>query len=294
METGRVSELMPLSAIIGEAIRGFWKPNTKEEEVAKFKGHKDLYLDGEGILRCKKCHEPRIFYLREAKRWLPCACRCCGKEDHDDFVERVAELKAKSGLEGRNLKADFDKFEVSAENNAIFQACLRFAMNWKKVEKQGVGFYLYGEKDTGKTYLVCCVANMLLNAGVQVLFTTVDDLLSKIRESYARRSSEYDVIELYTSAELVIFDDLGTERYSSRSSEGISFAQEKFFQIINTRYTREKPTIFTSNYTLDDLVRKQGLLSKTVDRIGAMATRKFLMKGKPHRLQRIEDEDCPF
>ena len=284
------SDLVSIGDVLGAV--DFWKPNTLEEEVAKFKGRNDLYKDADGILRCKKCHEPRVFYLAEAKRWLPCACKCCGKESQDDFQERIAQLKAESGIEGRNAKADFDDCEITVENEEVFNSCLRFAMNWDKVKKSGMGMYLYGDKDTGKTFLACCIANMLLDAGVQVLFTTVDDLLSKIREAFARRASEMEVIEKYTSADLVIFDDLGTERYSSKASEGISFAQEKFFQIINARYTKEKSTIFTSNYSLNDLVRKQGLLAKTVDRISEMSTRKFQVRGEHHRQRKVGE--IPF
>ena len=196
------SDLVSIGDVLGAV--DFWKPNTLEEEVAKFKGRNDLYKDADGILRCKKCHEPRVFYLEEAKRWLPCACKCCGKESQDDFQERIAQLKAESGIEGRNAKADFDDCEITAENEEVFNSCLRFAMNWKQVKQNGMGMYLYGDKDTGKTFLACCIANMLLDAG-KLRFTR-DDLLD-LRPFQARQlisSQLQPALDAY-HGELVIY-----------------------------------------------------------------------------------------
>ena len=46
----RISEPMLIGDIIDEAMSNFWKPNTKEEEAAKF-NRGDVYTDGEGIVR---------------------------------------------------------------------------------------------------------------------------------------------------------------------------------------------------------------------------------------------------
>lgn len=287
----RVSDLTAIGDIMDEVLRGFWKPNTKEEEAAKYAGRSDVYTDAQGIVRCKKCRDPRMFLLKEANRWLPCACSCARKETDADFSAKVAELRAASGLAGRYAKADFDRFEQTDDNRAAMESCLHYAMRFERVRKRGMGIYLHGPSGTGKTYLAACIGNMLLDAAVQVLFVNVNTILSEIRYAYSQRGSELPIVRKYTDAEFVIFDDVGTEKYSSRT-EAMSFAQDKFFQIIDGRYIGQKPTVFTSNYTLEQLVDERGMWVKTVDRIAEMSTRKFELKGKPRRLARAQD--IPF
>lgn len=290
----RFSEPILIGDILDGAMQNFWKPNTKAEEAAKFSGG-DVYTDGDGVVRCKRCRAPRMFYLDGARRWLPCACKCAGQESEEDFAARVAALRANSGIIGRYAGASFEKAERTQTDSAVFDSCMRYAVHWDKISRKGYGIYLHGASGTGKTYLAACIGNFLLDAGIQVLFVNVNAILSEIRYSYSQRGSELPIVERYTNAELVIFDDIGTEKYNSKS-EALSFAQDKLFQIIDGRYVRQNPTIFTSNYTLEQLVNERGILLKTVDRISEMATRKFEMRGRPRRqdLQRISGEDCPF
>lgn len=286
----QTAELQSIGEILG-ATR-FWAANTKAEEAAKFKGRSDVFVGADGIVRCKKCKQPRMFYFAETGRWLPCACACNGAED-EDKAELIAANRRQSGIDGRYSRADFEKFDETPENKEVFEACLRFALRFEKVRKRGMGIYLHGQSGTGKTYLAACIGNMLLESGVEVFFANVNTILSEIRYAYSQRNSELPIVQKYMNAEFMIFDDIGTEKYSTRT-EAMSFAQDKFFQIIDGRYIRQKPTVFTSNYTLEQLVAERGMLVKTVDRIAEMSTRKFELKGKPRRLERITDEDCPF
>ena len=280
----RVSDLVPIGEILDSAVKGFWKPNDKGEYAQKMLKRPNTYLDGEGIVRCRTCKEPVMFFLREAKRWLPCTCKC--KKDDGNKFEDIAELKRMSGIEGRYRTADFDKFNVTKGNEEVFQSCLMYAVNYEKIQPKGMGMYLYGKSGAGKTYLTACIANMLLNAGKQVVFVNVNTILTEIRYAYSQRGSERPIIERYVTSDLVIFDDIGTEKYT-KASEAVSFAQDKFFQIIDGRYIRQKPTIFTSNYSLQELVDERGIMLKTVERITEMSTRKFELKGKSHRLERV-------
>lgn len=286
----RTSDLTVIGEILGAS--SFWAANTKAEEAAKFKGRNDVFVGADGVARCRKCKQPRMFLFAEAGRWLPCACACNGAAE-EDKAELIAANRRQSGIDGRYSRADFEKFDETPENKEVFEACLRFALRFEKVRKRGMGIYLHGQSGTGKTYLAACIGNMLLESGVEVFFANVNTILSEIRYAYSQRNSEFPIVQKYMNAEFMIFDDIGTEKYSTRT-EAMSFAQDKFFQIIDGRYIRQKPTVFTSNYTLEQLVSERGMLVKTVDRIAEMSTRKFELKGKPRRLERITDEDCPF
>ena len=120
----RFSEPILIGDIIDGAMQSFWKPNTKAEEAAKFSGG-DVYTDGDGVVRCKRCRAPRMFYLDEARRWLPCACKCAGQESEEDFASRVAALRANSGIIGRYAGASFEKAERTQTDSAVFDSCMR-------------------------------------------------------------------------------------------------------------------------------------------------------------------------
>jgi DNA replication protein DnaC len=112
-------------------------------------------------------------------------------------------------------------------------------------------WFLYGEVSRGKTGLAVGMAYALLEAGTvaQILFVSVPDLLSELRDTYSDDSaSELTIIKRYADVELLILDDLGAEQ--SKNTEWI---QDRLYQIIGKRHAEMLPTIFTSNLSLPDL-----------------------------------------
>ena len=82
--------------------------------------------------------------------------------------------------------------------------------------------------------------------------------------------------------DLLIIDDIGTEIVIKNGEK--TWIQDKIYDVINARYINQKPTIFSSNESLVDLVEKCGLMKKTVDRIAAMSTAKIELRGSSYRL----------
>ena len=83
--------------------------------------------------------------------------------------------------------------------------------------------------------------------------------------------------------DLLIIDDIGTEILVKEDGTK-NWLQEKMYDIVNSRYINRKPTIFSSNESLTELVQKCGLMKKTVDRIAAMSTAKIKLQGSSYRL----------
>jgi DNA replication protein DnaC len=107
---------------------------------------------------------------------------------------------------------------------------------------------IQGGYGCGKTHLAAAVANACLGKGIPVLFVNVPDLLDYLRgaynpnaeETYGERFSEV------RDAAILILDDLGTQNATP-------WAEEKLYQIFNTRYVHKRPTVITTNLDLDDL-----------------------------------------
>ena len=107
---------------------------------------------------------------------------------------------------------------------------------------------LQGGYGCGKTHLAAAVANACLGKGIPVLFVNVPDLLDYLRGAYNPNAEEtYDErFNEVRDAAILVLDDLGTQNATP-------WAEEKLYQIFNTRYVHKRPTVITTNLDLDDL-----------------------------------------
>lgn len=164
--------------------------------------------------------------------------------------ERQERLRRLSNLDAFEDKT-FDSFEANvagySEKEAqslthAYNAVLNYAEN-----PQG-WLLLEGTYGCGKTHLAAAVGNLRLDKGDMVLFITTPDLLDHLKSSFSPRAdANYDeTFERIRDAGLLILDDLGVENPSE-------WSKEKLFQLLNYRYSHNKPTIITTNRELDTL-----------------------------------------
>ena len=109
---------------------------------------------------------------------------------------------------------------------------------------------LIGPPGIGKTHLaVAVLRRVILTRGARGLFYDTRDLLRVIRSTYNPlvRTAEMDILRPVMEADLLVLDDLGSEKTSE-------WVEETMNLIVNTRYNERRHTIFTSNYddTPDD------------------------------------------
>lgn len=204
--------------------------------------------------------------------------------------KRIDELKESSLLSGRYLQARFETTEVG--NNDMFDhvlnRCWSYAHHAKDVLEAGQGLYIFGDCGVGKTHLVACIANDLINNYYSVIFTNVDEIIKQIKSSWKDNENdmtEQSIINTYCSCDFLILDDFGTEKTDNVDS----YVQLKMYDIINHRYLTNKPTIFTSNLNHNDLIKK-GVARKIVDRVYEMSTAVFEIRGSSFRSTRRQDD----
>jgi DNA replication protein DnaC len=107
---------------------------------------------------------------------------------------------------------------------------------------------LVGPSGSGKTHMAAAIANASIARGEAVIFSVVPDLLDHLRATFSPSSElGYDeLFEAIRNASLLILDDLGTQ-------SSTPWAQEKLFQVLNTRYNSRLPTVITTSHRLEEL-----------------------------------------
>lgn len=221
----------------------------------------DTY-DSEGLLVCGKCKKRRQTFVMasdptpdEPDRKRPvkvtAQCDCDKRREMDEkkaaenkaAMERVNRLKDASLMGERFQRAKFENFQITQYNERNLKLCRRYAERFDEMVAKKQSLLFWGNVGTGKSFAAACIANYLLDRGVPVMMTSFVKLLSLIQNGDEK---EADIISRLNSAKLVIFDDLGAERNTD-------YALEKIYNIIDSRYQRELPIIFTTNLTITEM-----------------------------------------
>ena len=131
-----------------------------------------------------------------------------------------------------------------AQANSLEQA-FNTAQNFSGMQRGWL--LLTGNYGCGKTHLAAAIANQAVRMGTPTIFLTVPDLLDWLRFSFSA-GNDLTYEERFNeirNAPLLVMDDFGTQ-------SSTDWAEEKLFQIINTRYINRMPTVVTSNRDLEE------------------------------------------
>jgi len=107
-----------------------------------------------------------------------------------------------------------------------------------------------GNTGLGKTFLSACIANAVTDKGFSVAYESAPQLFAKLEKSRfsADEQSRADVEE-YTSCDLLIIDDLGTEMPGN-------FVNAALYSLINERLLCGKSMIISTNILSQDAAKR--------------------------------------
>lgn len=116
--------------------------------------------------------------------------------------------------------------------------------------RDGGGIYVYGVQGAGKTWMACRIAKGWLSRGLgDARFVSSVKLLSEIGSTYGGNGSEEQVLAKYSLCDLLVVDDLGKEVPNQ-------WSLSKLFDIFDSRYANNRPTIVTTQFDSASLARR--------------------------------------
>lgn len=253
----------------------------------------NTYVGDDGLLYCTKCHTRRCTKdpVPGIGKRMPIVCECMKEEERrekereaqQEKLRKLDKLRGASLLGERYKDTTFDNTDLNrpADFQKAFERCRKFCQIADQALEQGYGIYLYGESGTGKTHLTACMCNELMSKMHQCLFTNFFEISKLIKATWNGNANSENVIRRICEVDFLFLDDLGTEKVTKDGED--NWLQGQVFDIINKRYNNRKPTIFSSNYSMNELIADRGLMKKTVDRIGEMSTAMIKLTGESYR-----------
>lgn len=233
---------------------------------------KNTYVGEGGLMYCSICKAPlqTVIRLRDGNaKKVKIMCECEKKEyeaqqeaeKRKENENRMKYLQKISLMDERMKSARFDRCIINDSNRRSIEACKRYVNKFGEMYKANQGIVLYGPVGSGKSYLAGAIANELIEQGHYVIMTSFTKILEELG-TFSNQDISY--IERLNKSELLIIDDLGTERKTD-------FALEKVYNLIDSRYRAAKPLILTTNLSIDEMMNCEDIRYQRVyDRIFEM------------------------
>lgn len=244
-----------LAEILIEGVRYSFDPET---EYMKY-----------GHAYCKTCHERKdgeVKSLMDMKFIFKNNCKCdrerFEKQKQREKEQEIERLKRSCFISMSQWAYTFDNYKGEKDKSYIIAK--NYVKEYEQMKKENIGLLFCGTVGSGKTYLACCIANALIEEYmIRVKIRNFAQIINDLQKSgFDLDKNEY--IESLTNVSVLILDDLGIERDTS-------YAKEQVYNIVNSRYLKKKPTIFTTNLPYekiqnsDDGVEYERIYSRIIE-----------------------------
>ncbi|KAB2953876.1 AAA family ATPase [Heliorestis acidaminivorans] len=230
-----------------------------------------------------KAREKRIKTLKLDKNLFEVHwdCQKCQDRGWTDFgvkctcliQEEIDQAFTQSGLTEEMKSQNFETFDLQwyarqgeqgpalAERmSKVLKLCHSFTQDVIAGKSQK-DLLFYGAVGTGKTHLSSAIANELLAQGKSVVYRSISQIITSIYEAkfdFQNQGRQPEVLKSLRQADLVIIDDLGTEKTTE-------FVITELFELVNDRQRMGKPLLISTNIALRDLPGRYSL--RTADRL---------------------------
>lgn len=207
-------------------------------------------MDETHEIECHLCGD-RLYTLEQRNGdWVAVECQC-------KKIKAARRLIESSGLTDEQQKYMLENYKTTKTTIGMYQTVKRYIEHFPDISKANVfnkGIGLMGTVGIGKTHLLLAVANTLLKSKIPVAFVYVPDLVAELQQAQFVRDEDKNLnakISKLGQVTVLILDDIGKEKITG-------WVQVQYSRIINQRYTRQLPTLFSSNFNLDQIAEMIG------------------------------------
>ena len=169
------------------------------------------------------------------------------KKEH--YREIINKFYSQNYISKRLKDYNFKNFKVIDVNKKEVAIAKDYAKKCINNEQENE-LIINGDSGVGKTHLAASISNELIEKDKLVLMGRLTSLLDMIKETFRDNSkSENELIELFSNIDMVVIDDLGTEKISS-------WALDKLYTIIENRNENKLPIIITTKFNKEGLLHR--------------------------------------
>jgi len=196
------------------------------------------------------------------------AARHTAQAQQHRLAERIAAIRQQLGVPERFAKSGLRDWHADSDNaHAVKAAALHYLRTVREQPAMWRTLLLSGPPGTGKTHLLCALANNLAEAGIVARYTTLQAMLDAIKSAYSDASkSEAGQIQRYVHCDFLALDEIDVMRGSDND-------RALLFAVVNGRYNALKPIAIATNQTPEGLA--EYITERVLDRLleGAITLR---------------------
>ena len=229
------------------------------------------YLDP--IYHCRMCKDRG--YVGDGVREM---CDCMNKQ----LIMRLYASSRERGISKQRFETFNEGMIPNAEKVdgvytqreitvAVKNQCQIYADSFPNTQK--LGLLLMGNTGLGKTFLLNCVENRLLDREFSPISVTAYRLFETMRGTHFSDSEKRQEFDQLVSCDILLIDDLGTE----------PITREYLFTLLNERIVHHRHTVIATNLSMKALMDIYGerVLSRLFDMMNVAVTQ---LKGRDLRM----------
>ena len=232
----------------------------------------------DGLYYCGVCHKAKQKRFVNG-RIVACICACEEEKDRrkaelmarEQRAAEISRLRSAGFPASEMQRYTFDRDDGS--NPELGMVSRKYVENFQAFKAKGKGLLFFGDVGTGKTFMAACIANALIDQGHTVYMTNFARLATTLQ---SMRDGKQDFLDKLNRVELLILDDLASERNTEYMAEIVE-------SVIDARYRSKRPVVVTTNLTAEDIKNPVGIRERRLyDRLREM-THPYEVKGQSKR-----------